>query len=107
YAHRPGLGSRLSTREAISTSAMGPAQLSTPIRAATVKDGVFIYEIGTSPPIRRLQEMNKALLGRKTPEYVAEPSPIVQSGLSTAIGLQPAVPAPVPGVGLVTLPPLK
>src|SRR5205085_5583763 len=73
------------------------------------------------PPIRRLQEINEALLGGKTPEYVAEPSPITQAAisggacaahpaepcLSTAIGLQPAVPAPVPGVGLVTLPPYK
>jgi len=45
---------------------------------------------------RNSPEATEALTSGKLPEYAAEPPPIVAGGLSTALGLQPAVPAQLP-----------
>lgn len=111
-------GPGLATLDGFSTTAMILLQTSAPIRAATVKDGVFLYELGLpagAPPVTtRLAELGEILNG-KSPRFVAEPSDLTQTlngvAVSTAIGLQPAVPAvppsPLSSSSLATLPPLK
>jgi hypothetical protein len=114
------LAGGLDTLDGFSTTAMMLGQTSAPIDASTVNGGnVYVYRLsgGTATLVPEL----KALLGTGgnplTAGYVAQPSAIVVSGpsagcpiaggCSAAIGLQPAVPAPVPGVGTFYLPPLR
>ena len=99
------LGPGLATLDGFSTTAMVLAQTSTAIQANTVAGGAFIYELTPAP--KRLLEATEALTSGKQPQYAAEPSPIVQGGLSTVIGLQPAVPAQLPNGNVVPIPPLK
>jgi hypothetical protein len=114
----------LGTLDGFSTTAMMLAQTSGPIDASTVNGAnVFLYRLGGAAPVlvRELKyELGKAGLGDPTANpaaagYVAQPSPIVAAqgascpivgGCSSVIGLQPAVTAPVPGVGNFFLPPL-
>ncbi|HET9552801.1 MAG TPA: hypothetical protein VFP50_07525 [Anaeromyxobacteraceae bacterium] len=101
--------------DGFSTTAMAVAATSSTIDAATVNAAnVFLFKLSpTAAPV--LVKDLAGALGAGTPAaagYVLEPSPIVAacpiaSGkCSSAIGLQPAVPAPVPGVGTFYLPPL-
>lgn len=112
------LGPGLATLDGFSTTAMVLSQTSEPIDATTVKTGAFIYEVDTTvnPPFKRIYEINEAGPA-KPPGYVADPPPITQAAtggtcaatpaapcVSTAIGLQPAVPILAANVAL---PPLK
>ena len=109
------LGAGLATLDGFSTTAMILMQTSATIDATTVnKDSVFLYEIGSTgsaPTATRLVDLVEALTASKQARFVAEPSAITTtSGGHTgsgAIGLQPAVPAQVPGGPLVAIPPLK
>jgi hypothetical protein len=109
----------LTTLDGFSTTAMMLAQTSGPIDASTVNGGnVFVYRLsgGTATLVPEL----KAVLGGggnpATAGYVAQPTPIVTpqgaacpiaGGCSLAIGLQPAVPAPVNASTTIYLPPLR
>ena len=115
------LAAGIATLDGFSTTAMILSQVSAPILADSVKTGVFLYELNlkSSPPTAtRLADVGESLLSPSHPRarFVAEPPQITQTppgtttALSTAIGLQPAVPVPLPaalGGGLLTLPPLK
>ena len=120
------LGPGLATLDGFSTTAMVLAATSGAIDANTVSGStVFLYELNLtspSPSAKRLLDIAEAL-GTGHPEkiaYVSEPPPISQAALSggacsasptekclsTAIGLQPAVPAQV-GPNFFAVPPLK
>jgi pimeloyl-ACP methyl ester carboxylesterase len=120
------LGPGLATLDGFSTTAMVLAATSGAIDANTVTGStVFLYELNLtspSPSARRLVDIAEAL-GTGHPEriaYVSEPPPISQAAvsggacsasptekcLSTAIGLQPAVPAQA-GPNFFAVPPLK
>ena len=105
------LGPGLSTLDGFSTTAIITAGISSPIDASTVSGSVFVYELSATGATR-LYELADLAAG-KSPTFIFEPPAITQLvprttiHASTIIGLQPAVPVPVPGVGLVTLPPLK
>lgn len=108
-------GPGLATLDGFSATAMILMQTSAPIAAATVnKDSVFLYEVtpanGVPPSAARLAEISEIAQG-KAPRFVAEPAAITQTlngaSVSTAIGLQPAVPAPLPNGSLVPVPPLS
>jgi hypothetical protein len=132
-ANNPGFGAvaaGLATLDGFSTTGMAFAQTSFPIDVGTVTGAnVFLYKLGGTTPtlLRELKfELGKAAAGDPTANpaaaaYVAMPTPIVipqnanlapgvpcpaAAGCSPAIGLQPAVPAAVPGVGNFFLPPL-
>ncbi len=108
------LAAGIATLDGFSTTAMILSQTSAPINAGTVNAGtVFLYELNlkTSPPTAtRLAEITEIAAG-KTPRFVAEPPAITQTvsnvKVSTAIGLQPAIPVPLPAGKLAILPPLK
>jgi hypothetical protein len=115
-AFAPGLGTGLASLDGFSTTAMILSQTSGPILADTVKNNVFLYELNlaVSPPTAtRLLHVEEALLGGRPDKaaYAPEPDDITQTlagnKLSTVIGLQPAVPAPISATALVPLPPLK
>ncbi len=105
----------IATLDGFSTTAMILSQTSGPIQAASVRDlanlaqppAVFLYKLGGTAPVE-IHDLGDALAsgGVVAPGFVAEPPPIVQGGFSEAIGLQPATPASVPGVGDFFLPPL-
>lgn len=115
----------LDTLDGFSTTAMLLAQTSGPIDASTVNGAnvlVFRLSGGAATPVRELkQQLGAAQAGDPTADpaasnYVAQPTPIVvpqgaacpiAGGCSAAIGLQPAVTAPVPGAGTFYLPPLQ
>ncbi|MBL0278292.1 MAG: hypothetical protein IPQ24_19860 [Anaeromyxobacter sp.] len=107
----------LDTLDGFSTSAMMLAQTSATLDASTVTAAnVFLYKLGGAAP-QRLLDLPSAL-GAGTPAaaaYLTQPPPIVVTqaqgcpiagGCSSIIGLQPAVTAPVPGLGTFYLPPL-
>jgi hypothetical protein len=117
----------LSTLDGFSTTAMVLAQTSVPVAAATVMgDNVYLYKLsgGTPVLVKELKrELGHAQGGDPTANpaaagYVAEPSAIiiaagsggcpaaVTGGCSPAIGLQPAVYAPVSASVAFNLPPL-
>ena len=108
-------GAGLATLDGFSTTAMILMSASAPIDAYTVhKDSVFLYEIDTPqgglPSALRLAEANELANGR-SPRFAAEPAAITQAlngrSVSTAIGLQPAVPAQLPDGSVWPIPPLK
>ncbi len=107
----------LDTLDGFSTTAMVLAQTSATLNASTVNAAnVFLYKLagGTATRVKDLA----GALGAGAPaaaRYVTQPTPIVVSqaqgcpiagGCSSVIGLQPAVTAPVPGLGSFYLPPL-
>lgn len=114
----------LSTLDGFSTTAMTLAQTTAlAVDASSVPGNVFLFKLsgGTATLVRELKaELGAAQLGvpganPAAAEYVANPTPIVVAqgaacplpgGCSAIIGLQPAVTAPVPGVGTFHLPPL-
>ncbi|HUJ25285.1 MAG TPA: hypothetical protein VLW85_04650, partial [Myxococcales bacterium] len=116
------LGPALATLDGFSMTAMILSGTSSPIQAGSVATGVFLFEVqpaGSNPPLKRIAEVAEIAQG-KSPGYAAEPLPITEdvttgkactsytsACVSTVIGLQPAVPASIPGVGVVPLPPLK
>lgn len=116
--NNPGFGpaaAGLDTLDGFSETAMMLAPTSAPIDAATVTGAtVFLFDLSTTPPTR-VRDLAGALGGGAPEEavYVTQPPDINQacpipSGLcASAIGLQPAVPAAVPGVGSFFLPPLE
>lgn len=103
----------LATLDGFSTTAMILAPTSAPVRSSTVNaTTVQLYKLsgGTATKLTDLA----GALGAGTPaaaRYVTQPSAL--SGAcgdqlcAPAIGLQPAVPASVPGVGNFFLPPLE
>ncbi len=108
----------LDTLDGFSTTAMLLAQTSATIDASTVTAAnVFLYRLGGATP--ELVRDLAGALGAGSPSearYVTQPSPIVVTqaqgcpiagGCSSVIGLQPAITAPVPGVGTFYLPPLE
>jgi len=112
----------IATLDGFSTTAMILAQTSGPILGASVRDlanlaqppAVFLYKLGGAAPVE-IHDLGDTLVGLAAnppvsvaPGFVAEPPPIIGAGgLSEAIGLQPATPASVPGVGDFFLPPLE
>lgn len=118
----------LSTLDGFSTTGMLLAQTSVPVAAGTVNGAnVYLYKLSGGAPVlvkELKQELGRAALGDPSADpagagYVAEPSAITipagsggcpagaTGGCSPAIGLQPAVYAPVPGAGNFNLPPLE
>jgi hypothetical protein len=121
----------LTTLDGFSTTAMVMAPTSLPVDASTVNGStVLLYDMtgGTPTLVRELKhELGLAAAGAPGANpaaagYVAQPTPIIYpsgatlapgvtcpaaGGCSPLIGLQPAVPAPVPLVATFYLPPLK
>jgi pimeloyl-ACP methyl ester carboxylesterase len=55
-----------------------------------------------------MKDVGAAVQGGGNPEFLLQPPALVASGASTLIGLQPAIPVPVPGgSNVLYLPPLK
>lgn len=117
------LGPGLCTVDGFSTTAMILSQTSSTIDASTVnKDTIFLYEISGTSAVRKLDIVEALTSGHpEKTQFVDEPTAIAQTvpgatcgsspptttrSLSTAIGLQPAVPAQV-GPIFVPVPPLK
>lgn len=109
----------LATLDGFSTTGMMLAPLSAPVAASTVNaQTVLLFELpeGAGAP-RRMRDVAAALVAGQpaTAEYLTQPPALnrtVQVGgadvaVTTAIGLQPGVAVPVPGVGIVPTPPLK
>ncbi|ACL63408.1 conserved hypothetical protein [Anaeromyxobacter dehalogenans 2CP-1] len=109
----------LATLDGFSTTGMMLAPLSAPVAASTVNaQTVLLFELpeGAGAP-RRMRDVAAALGAGQpaTAEYLTQPPALnrtVQVGgadvaVTTAIGLQPGVAVPVPGVGIVPTPPLK
>ena len=114
------LAAGIATLDGFSTTAMILSQVSAPILAGTVRGNAYLYELDlkSSPPkATKLAELVESIGdSANPPRFVAEPKAITKDipdgrggtiTVSTAIGLQPAVPAPVLGVGLVAIPALK
>lgn len=112
------LGPGLATLDGFSTTAMILSQTNAPVLASTINAStVFLFELDTNskpPKATRLGELKE--LQTKAPRFVAEPPAITvvppgsTTAVSTAIGLQPAVPVQLPaalGGAFVPLPPLK
>jgi hypothetical protein len=126
----------LDTLDGFSTTAMMLAQTSVPVDASTVNGAnAFLYRLtkngaGAVTAVTLLPELKhqvgllQAGLGGNpfSARYLAEPPPIITAangniipgvpcvatgGCSPLIGLQPAVGAPIPGLGTVYLPPLE
>jgi dienelactone hydrolase len=103
----------LATLDGFSTTSLLLAPLSAPVQASTIThDTVRIYELiptgATTPPdTRRLVDV----LSGGSPEYLTQPPNLkVTVGgtqVSSAIGLQPAVPVPSGPTTIVPLPPLE
>ncbi|WP_242344900.1 alpha/beta hydrolase [Anaeromyxobacter terrae] len=103
----------LATLDGFSTTSLLLAPLSAPVQASTIThDTVRIYELiptgATTPPdTRRLVDVGSG----GSPEYLTQPPNLSQTvggtRVSTAIGLQPAIPVAVPGGPTFYLPPLK
>ena len=123
------LGPGLATLDGFSTTAMILAPVSSPIQGGTVNaNTVFLVELNLTgtPSATRILDVNAAL-GAGQPakaNYVTEPPQIQVKAsdgtsacpgdatpcISTAIGLQPAVPVQLPaaaGGGFLPVPPLK
>ena len=119
------LASGIATLDGFSTTAMELSQTSAPILSGTVnKDTVFLYDLSNPAQPVRVKELAE---GPATAGFVAEPFQITAQAngtpcstltsppapgvcvVSTAIGLQPAVPVPLPAPAgaIVALPPLK
>jgi dienelactone hydrolase len=102
----------LATLDGFSTTAMILAPTTGPIDAGSVRGHVAIYKLNGATAPTKMLDLVEALGTGGAPRYVAEPTPITQpcpiasGSCSTVIGLAPAVPAPVPGVGTINLPPL-
>ncbi|BDG09728.1 hypothetical protein [Anaeromyxobacter paludicola] len=116
----------LATLDGFSTTAMILAQTSGPIRANTVNSAsVQLFDFSTPSAPARLYDLVDELTtgGAHKAQYVSEPPPITQEGtttsacapgpsgyddacVSTAIGLQPAIPAQPPLL-IHSVPPLK
>ncbi len=120
-----GLAAGIATLDGFSTTAMELSQTSAPILSGTVnKDTVFLYDLSNPAQPVRVKELAE---GPATAGFVAEPFQITAQAngtpcstltsppapgvcvVSTAIGLQPAVPVPLPAPAgaIVALPPLK
>lgn len=105
----------LATLDGFSTTGMMLAPLSAPVNAATVtRDSVLLFELPDGAGVPRRMRDVAAALGAGAPataEYLTQPPALnrdVQgASVTTAIGLQPGVAVPVPGVGIVYTPPLK
>ena len=112
----------LTTLDGFSTTAMMLAQASSPLDASTINGAnVLVYTVtGTTTKTATMVPELKAVLGGggnpATAGYVAQPSQLVVAqgaacpiagGCSVAIGLQPAVPAPVNATTTIYLPPLR
>ncbi len=108
----------LATLDGFSTTGMMVAQTTAPVDATTISRGsVLLFDLGPvaapSPAPTYLNDVASAL-GAGTPAaaaYLTEPPQIVETvgaaQLSTAIGLQPAVPVPTgTAAGTLYLPPL-
>lgn len=101
----------LATLDGFTTSGMLLAQVSGPILASSVnKDTVFLYDLtNPSAPVRVPEAKEAGCAGA----FQAEPDAITQvvggAAVSTAIGLQPAVPAAtgIDTCPVLPLPPLK
>ncbi|ABS24254.1 alpha/beta hydrolase [Anaeromyxobacter sp. Fw109-5] len=103
----------LATLDGFSTTSLLLAPLSAPVQASTIThDTVRIYELiptgATTPPTtRRLVDVTSG----GSPEYLTQPPNLkVTVGgtqVSSAIGLQPAIPVPTSPTTIAPLPPLK
>ncbi|HEU4382154.1 MAG TPA: hypothetical protein VFR85_01525, partial [Anaeromyxobacteraceae bacterium] len=108
----------ISTLDGFSTTAMVFGQTSGPIQASTIRSpaarGVYLYDLATPAAPALVPDVVDFLTAGTPPVYVAVTSgPTVQGGLTTVIGLQPAVgvgtpsaPGAVPPTQ-ISLPPLK
>jgi hypothetical protein len=118
--NNPGFGAAapgLDTLDGFSTTAMVLAQTSGPVDASTVNAGnVLLYRLAGGAATRVVDLAGA--LGAGNPaaaRYVTQPSQMnvpqgdscpIAGGCSIAIGLQPAITAPVPGVGTFYMPAL-
>ena len=107
----------ISSLDGFSATAMVFAQTSGPVQAATIRSpgarGVYLYDLSTPASPVLVPDVVDFLTVGTPPVYAAVTSgPTVQGGLTTLVGLQPAVgvgtPAP-PGAAptQISLPPLK
>ena len=102
------LSRALSTLDGFSTTGMVLATLSGPVQASTIgSETVFLFELSASGP-RRLVDVVRSFSVGGPAEYLTEPPLLVQSGATTAVGLQPALDLAPPAVPVqLDLPPLK
>ena len=101
------LGPGLGTLDGFSTTGIITATMSGLIDPTTVnKNTVFVYELTATGP-KRVPEAGELAAGLK-PGFVAVSSQLVAAGTSATnvVGLQPAVPIPLPTGGAYALPPL-
>ncbi len=108
----------ISTLDGFSTTAMVFGQTSGPIQASTVRSpgarGVYLYDLATPAAPTLVPDVVDFLGSGTPPVYAAVTSgPTVQGGLTTVIGLQPAVGVGTPSAPgafpptQISLPPLK
>lgn len=102
----------LHTLDGFSTTGMMLAPLSGAVQASTIDSStVFLFDVTSGTPTL-VPDLARALGGGNPSAagYVLQPSQLDASVggtlVTTAIGLQPGVPAPVPNVGIVPVPPL-
>lgn len=101
------LGPALGTLDGFSTTGIITATMSGLIDPTSVnKNTVFVYELTATGP-KRVPEAGELAAGLK-PGFVAVSTQLVAAGTSATnvVGLQPAVPLPLPTGGLYPLPPL-
>lgn len=104
----------IDTLDGFSTTAMMLAPTSGPIDAGTVTGNVHLFKLAPDALPALVSDLAGALAAGQPGQavYVTQPPDINQAcgsasgSCSTVIGLQPAVPAPVPGLGTFYLPPL-
>lgn len=110
----PALGQAapgLATLDGFSTTGLMLVPLSAPVKVSTMPGHVLLYELGAGAPRRLHYAGPTPPATESSPEYWLEPDSLVRDlggGLlvSTAIGLQPAVPFPTGETSVVPLPPL-
>ena len=110
----------IATLDGFSTTAMYLAPTAAPVLASTVTSGtVLVYQVGAAGLTRVFYVVDQLTSGgANKANYLTQPPPIqVSPGggtcpgaadcVSQTIGLQPAVPVPLPGGGQLGLPPFK
>ena len=111
-----GLAAGIQSLDGFSTTAMVLSQVSGPVDVSSINNKtVFLYKLnlGATPSATRVLDAAEGI-PTGTATYVSEPpvlagscGPAAPSSSACVLGLQPAVPIPLPGGQAVALPPLE